>query len=123
MQTFREFIEKKKSTAWKARKSEVLQFWQNLPPHLPISMEPVPENHQGTRFRQDGLRITGSPNFINSIICRLKDIIHFENESTRLDVEYRQIENPNGDSTPGTPEFVFYAHLVKKNEKTPKIKI
>lgn len=125
MLTFREFVEKKGGSAWKAKKSEVLQFWQNLKDNMPIQMEPVPEHHQGTRFRQDGIRITGSPAFINSIISRLKEMIYFENDQHRLDVEYRQIENPAGDDTPGTPEFVFYAHLVKKDPsgKKPKIKV
>jgi hypothetical protein len=125
MMNFREFIETK-SKAWKAKKADVLQFWQNLKPNMPIYMEPVPESHEGTRFRSDGFRITGSPEFINSMLSRFKDIIQMENDLHRLDVEYRQIESPNGDDTPGTQEFVFYCHLVKKDSapvkpKFPKI--
>jgi hypothetical protein len=119
MMNFREFIETK-SKAWKAKKAEVLQFWQNLKPNMPIRMEPVPETHEGTRFRSDGMRITGSPEFINSVMSRIKDIMQMENEYQRLDVEYRQIENPDGDDTPGTQEFVFYCHLVQKNAPAPK---
>jgi hypothetical protein len=114
---FREFVEKK---AWKAKKADVLQFWTNLKPNMPIVMEPVPETHEGTRFRSDGLRITGSPQFINSVISRLKDIIQMESDSVRLDVEYREIENQGGDATPNSKEYVFYAHLVQKDQTPEK---
>lgn len=114
---FKEFVEKK---AWKAKKADVIQFWTNLKPNMPIQMEPVPETHEGTRFRSDGLRITGSPQFINSVISRLKDIIQMESESVRLDVEYREIENQGGDATPNSKEYVFYAHLVKKDQTPEK---
>lgn len=109
---FREFVEKK---AWKAKKADVLQFWKNLRPNMPIQMEPVPETHEGTRFRSDGLRITGSPAFINSVLSRVKDIIQMESDTVRLDVEYREIENQEGDTVPSSKEYVFYAHLVKKD--------
>jgi len=115
--SFREFIEKK---AWKAKKADVVQFWTNLPPNMPIQMEPVPETHQGTRFRNDGIRITGSPVFINSVLSRIKEIAQMETGETRLDVEYREIENSGGLSE---KDYVFYAHLVKKKGKPdlPKI--
>ena len=109
--------------AWKAKKSDVIQHWQSLKANMPIQMEPVPETHEGTRFRSDGLRITGSPGFINSIMSRIKDIVQMESDTIRLDVEYREIENQGGDSN--TKEYVFYAHLVKKEQNpsqfVPKI--
>ena len=113
MRFFKEFIEKK---AWKARKAEVIQFWTNLKANMPIQMEPVPETHEGTRFRSDGIRITGSPQFINSVLSRIKDIIQQETEGIRLDCEYREIENQEGDTTPSSREYVFYMHLVKKDQ-------
>ncbi|GDY06308.1 hypothetical protein LBMAG51_10950 [Phycisphaerae bacterium] len=99
---------------WKAKKAEVLSFWKNLNPSLPIQMKPVSEHHKGTRFRSDGLRITGSAEFINSVICRLKDIASFESGEVRLDVEYRQVE-PKGDELDSN--FVFYVHLVKDQDQ------
>ncbi|RDJ35142.1 MAG: hypothetical protein DWQ19_09920 [Crenarchaeota archaeon] len=116
---FREFFEKK---AWKAKKADVIQFWQNIKPNLPIQMEPVSATHKGTRFRSDGIRITGSPQFINSVLSRIKDIIQLQSGDVRLDVEYREIENKEGDTTPSTQEYVFYVHLVdKNNDFVPKI--
>lgn len=105
---------------WKAKKSEVLQFWQNLKSDLPIHMRPVSEEHRGTRFRKDGIRITGTPTFINSIICRLKDLLPYEGQEHRLDVEYRQVENKTDEPT-NDANFVFYAHLVKNDSQAPKV--
>jgi len=103
---------------WKAKKAEILQFWKNLNPNLPLQMEPVSERHKGTRFRADGIRITGSPQFINSVISRLKDLMQYEGEKFRLDVEYRQIESTaQSDTTPTTPEYVFYVHLVRDEDE------
>ena len=121
--SFKEFIEGAKKP-WKAKKADVIQFWKNLRPNLPLQMTAVSENHKGTRFSADGIRITGNPQFINSVLSRLKDIIQYEGENFRLDVEYREIEAKH-DSTPGSLEYVFYCHLVKDEDqsKPPKIKV
>lgn len=110
--SFREFVDKTKT--WKAKKADVLKFWQGLKPSLPLQMEPVPEHHRGTRFRNDGMRITGSPQFINSIMSRIKDLLQFEGGQYRLDVEYRQIEAPTASQM--NSDYVFYVHLIKKGE-------
>lgn len=110
--SFNEFVSHQ-NKPWKAKKADVLSFWKNLKPNLPVKMEAVAPNHTGTRFRSDGLRITGSPEFINSIISRLKDMIYLENERQRVDVEYRQAEPKPGDLE---KKYVFYMHLVKRND-------
>lgn len=124
MKSFREFVDTRMDGAkpWKAKKAEVLDFWKSLKPNLPLQMDPVSDGHEGTRFRQDGLRVTGSPQFINSVISRLKDMAEFESEFYRLDVEYRQIEDKTVDADQN-PEFVFYVHLVKKDPTPEKIKV
>lgn len=122
MLSFREFVDQQtagESKPWKAKKSDVLNFWRNLKPNMPISMSPVSELHKGTRFRQDGIRITGNPNFINSVLSRIQDIMSFENNGIRLDVEYRQIESTT--DTDQKPEFVFYVHLVHNDESAAQL--
>lgn len=110
---------------WKAKKADVLSHWKNLTPNMPIKMMAVPETHKGTRFRSDGFRVTGSPEFINSILSRVKDMADFESGDNRLDIEYRQI-GANASGSTEAPDYVFYCHLVKKEEKPkkpPKIKV
>ena len=112
MKTFREFLDEK---PWKAKRQDVVNFWQSLRPNLPISPTPVKSGHKGTRFDQDGIRITGGPDFINGVISRLKDFLQYDqNPATKLDVEYRQIETKQGEYK-GNPIYVFYIHVVEKN--------
>lgn len=107
---------------WKAKRAEVIDFWRGLKPNLPISIEPVPEHHTGTKFRFDGIRITGRPQFINSILSRIKDMLEHETPGYKLEVEYRQIENKAG-NTQTSPEYVFYAHLIQNPVKTAQTTI
>jgi hypothetical protein len=106
---------------WKAHKADVIDHWKNLTPNMPIKMEPVSEGHKGSKFRSDGIRVTGSPDFINSVMSRFKDLASYETAGNRLEVEYRQIETKQGENV--APEYVFYCHLVKTEEKPPKVNL
>jgi len=112
MQKFWEYVQRK---PWKAKRADVLKFWQGLTPNQPIQVEPVSKFHHGTKFREDGLRITGSPEFINGVLSRVKDLLQYDaNPATKLDVEYRQIENKSGDLV-GRPIYVAYIHVIQKH--------
>lgn len=120
---FREFIENiyagellefMEIKPWKAKRADVLKFWQGLRPNMPIRPTPVNKQHKGTKFREDGLRITGSPDFINGVLSRLKDLLQYEsNPGTKLEVEYRQIENKEG-VLQGEPIYVCYIHVIDR---------
>lgn len=113
METFKEFLDHK---PWKAKRQDVVSFWQSLKPNMPIKPTPVSRLHKGTRFDQDGIRITGSPDFINGVISRLKDMLQYDaHPGTKLDVEYRQIETKDGE-VKGMPIYVFYIHVLEKTE-------
>lgn len=111
---FKTFLEGKK--AWAASKSEILDFWKNLKPGQ-IVMEPIPANQKGTRMRSDSIRVTGSAQFINSILARITDLINYDNNpGTRLDLEYREIDvkgMPSG-------KFLCYIHLEQDTGKIRK---
>ena len=82
---------------------------------------PVPKEHKGTRFDQDGIRVTGSPDFINGVVSRLKDMLqYYDNPSTKLDVEYRQIETKEGEPSI-RPIYVFYIHVLEHKPENKKI--
>lgn len=116
---FREFIETS-AKPWKAKRADVIDFWQKLKPNLPLQIEPIDPHHRGTRFHEDGLRITGSPEFINSILSRIKDFLQYDVSSgTKLDVEYRQIENKEG-IVFNKPVFVAYVHVMAKGSNFDK---
>lgn len=118
MKSFRDFIEEKQPEVWHASKDEILQLWHNLRP-VPLQMEPVPEHSKGTRLQFDGVRLTGSARFINSILSRLKDLISYEsNPGTRLDIEYRQIETKVQTQE---SKYLFYLHVEQDTKKKNKV--
>jgi hypothetical protein len=114
MITFYEYLERK---PWKAKRADVIRFWQSLTPNQPIVVEPVSKYHKGTKFREDGLRITGTPQFINGVLSRIKDILQYETSpGMKLEIEYRAIENKQGDLI-GKPIYVCYIHVIQKGQE------
>jgi hypothetical protein len=118
---FRDFIEQD-GKPWKANKEDILSLWNSLKPMLPVNPLPISKLHTGTRYDNDGIRITGSANFINSVLSRLKDLMALDHRpGVELDVEYRQIETKLG--TPQDRQvFVCYIHLVEKKPEPVKPK-
>lgn len=112
---FKDYLEStQQAKPWSASKDDVMKMWQNLRP-TPIMMKPVPQNQKGSRFHHDGLRITGSPSFINSVLSRVKEIMAYENSpSVRLDVEYREVKAGSGGSEAG---YVCYIHVEEDLKK------
>lgn len=122
MNTFREFMDAQiqtpqagsvspvqKQQKWKASKEEIMGFWKNLRPDVPIAIKPIDYQHKGSTYGEDGLRLTGSPQFIASVLGRLKEFLNFETPSTKLAISYRQTESPSktamGESK---TSYVFY---------------
>lgn len=118
---FKEFMMNQASAKpWKAKKKETLQMWRSLPNFMPLKMNPVSETHKGSRFGEDGLRITGSPAFIQSVLSRLKDLMEEDKrQGIRLDIEYRAIQSSKQDPY-SNQNYVFYAHLVQDTDKKIK---
>lgn len=61
----------------------------------PLKFEVIPYKHQGTTAGEDGIRIMGSREFIESALIRLgvQDILANENTQTRLQVTYSEAMN------------------------------
>lgn len=70
------------------RKAEALTLWQDLPENqnpLP-HMQPIPYKSSGSRYGACGIRIDGTPEFIDAVLSRLKDLLDGENQLTRLEL-------------------------------------
>ena len=93
---------------WSASKDEILQMWKNLRVDTPIYLTPMKKNKgsDNTSYNQDGIRITGSRQFIGSVLARLKEILRFENPHTKLRLVFRSVDK---DQT-SEPAFVFYVN-------------
>jgi len=68
----------------------MLEHWRGLDPNQKLTPAPVPYKHTGTTYAQDGLRITGAPQWIDAVLSRLQDLLDFENGQTRLQVVYKE---------------------------------
>lgn len=111
---FKKFLENKNENPWKAKKEEILNSWRNIKPSSPIIFDPVPAVHKGTRYDQDGIRITGSQKFIFSVLSRLKDLVQYEKyPELELDVKYQQVKSKYN-VLDTKPSFVCYIYVAQK---------
>ena len=72
------------------KKAQILEHWQGVHSNQKIKISPVPYKHTGTTYHQDGIRLTGSMEFIDSVLSRLKDLLDYENFDTRLQLNYQE---------------------------------
>jgi len=74
------------------QKKQILNHWQALAeiPATGIRPAQVEYKHRGSTYDQDGIRITGTREFIDSVLAVLKPLLRYENGTTRLQVVYKQ---------------------------------
>ena len=68
------------------KKAEALERWKALPEGMnPLAeMVPIPYKAEGSKYGACGIRIDGTPEFIDAVLSRLKPLIDGENSVTRL---------------------------------------
>ena len=75
------------------KKAEMLDHWRNLPDTTPgpvKTMRTVAYKHEGSTYAEDGIRLTGSRQFIDSVLVALKPLLGRENAIERLQVVYKE---------------------------------
>ena len=75
------------------KKAEFLEHWKGLPDTTPgpaLTMQSVPYKHEGSTYAEDGIRITGSRKFIDSVLVTLKPLLARNNAVERLQVVYKE---------------------------------
>jgi len=102
---------------WRAEKKDLISHWMSLPPNLPVGkVRSIPPKYKGPTFTFDGVRITGSSNFINAALSRLKDLLTFESGATSLQALYKQqIDKKTGHPIPES--YVFYTQIKERAKK------
>jgi hypothetical protein len=122
MKSWKEWQDEKPAQAapptkkWKATKAQIMGFWQRTRPDAPITMTPIPYDHKGSTYEKDGIRVTGSKEFITSTIARLKEFLAYENPETKLMLVYRETQpavNPGDHAT-----YVFYLQAKQRGKKS-----
>lgn len=111
--TFKEFLEQNTTNKnWSAKKDDIIKLWRSSNENMPLNISPVPKGHKGKRFDQDGIRITGSAQFINSVLSKLKSFLFYnDHPNLSLDVKYRQV---NKRDISDRSSFVCYINVVQK---------
>lgn len=125
MKTFKEFLNQvphqaQKKKLWSAKKDQIFDIWKTLHPEQPIVMTPMSKG-MGTGKRsygEDGIRITGTWDYILSIIARLKDLMSYENNQQRLRLIFKGID-PSKNPHPNVPVYVFYINLENRGQGKP----
>ena len=76
------------------KKSEALKRWDNLEPNQnPLEvMEPITYKSKGSKFGACGIRIDGSPEFIDAVLSNLKELLDGENNITRLELARNEVK-------------------------------
>lgn len=72
------------------KKAEFLKYWAGITPGQPLTPMAVPYKHSGSTFAEDGIRITGSREYIEQVLSHLKPLLRFENGQTRLQTTFAE---------------------------------
>ncbi len=64
------------------KKEEFLAHWGQLAARQPIRPAPVPYKHTGSTYQEDGIRITGSRAFVDSVLSHLQELLGYEAAGT-----------------------------------------
>ena len=111
---------------WKATKDEIISYWKSLRPDTPLFFNPIEYEHTGSTYGEDGIRITGRPEFIAAVLSRLKEVLNFETPQTKLSLTYRETESPSqSDAGINKTSYVFYVQARERGKgsiKAPKPK-
>ena len=92
------------------RKNEMLSHWNELEKNKPILPFPVPYKHKGSTYDQDGIRITGTKEFIDSVLSNLKMLLAYESNTTRLQVVYQESKDRETGIPTGTYNCYIQVH-------------
>ena len=104
-------------------KKPFLEHWTKLKANQKLSPKPVRYTHEGSTYAEDGIRITGSKAFIDSVLSRLKDLLRFESDTTRLQVVYKRSTDRESGTTISSYNCYVQVHgrggvPAKKKEKS-----
>jgi hypothetical protein len=114
MEGFRNYLSQPQQPAdqkWKLSKPEIISYWKSIRYDLPIVVSPIRAEKKGSTYNDDGIRITGSKQFIDSVLGKLKDLLRYENLQTKLDLVYRQTQYKGTEIPESNQSFAFYVQV------------
>lgn len=103
-------------------KQEAMQHWANMEPDQDIMgvMKPLPYKAKGSTFGADSIRITGSPEFVDAVMSRMKDLLVGEAAMTRLALSRASVEAPDGKEFPNAARDAQSCYIQLHQRGRPK---
>jgi hypothetical protein len=104
-------------------KKPFLKHWAKLRANQKLAPKPVRYTHEGSTYGEDGIRITGSKAFVDSVLSRLKGLLRFESDETRLQVVYKKSTDRESGKTLTSYNCYLQVHArggVKKSDTGKK---
>ena len=102
-------------------KGEALAHWRNLPDQGVTMPHAIPYKHRGTTYGADGIRIEGRREFIDSILAQLKPLLAGENTSSRLALNYQQVEAKDGKPNAFAGQWVCYVKVHERGSEAQMV--
>jgi len=108
------------ATPAKLSKSDALSHWEGLDDTTPLRMSPIEAGQTGSTYAEDTIRLTGSQEFIDGCLSRLKGLLEYENETeSRLEILYTEVtervRNDDGKLVPGELTGTWAAYIKAKS--------
>lgn len=77
-----------------AKKKETLAAWRAMAENQPIvkHVRPVKYKAKGSRYGACGIRIDGTPAFVDAVLSHLKELLVCENGYTRLELARHEVD-------------------------------
>lgn len=77
------------------KKKDALKAWAELAPNQDIvkHFRPIPYRTVGSTYGACGIRIDGSPEFVNAVLSRLQDLLQLESGETRLSLARSEVKS------------------------------
>ena len=92
------------------KKAQILDHWQGIERDQKIDINSVAYKHEGSTYAEDGIRLTGSQSFIDSVLSRLTDLLQYENGNTRLQLNYQESKDRETQTPTGSYNCYIQVH-------------
>lgn len=102
------------------KKQDILDRWDASDPDIPPPLIPIDTDHKGSTYAEDSFRVTGSQEWIDWVLARLKPLLEFDGNGSRLQPMYMQTSKrfmgPEGKIVTGelTGSYAFYFKCVSR---------
>jgi len=92
------------------KKQQTIDHWQGIAKGQEVDITPVAYKHTGSTYDEDGIRITGSKQFIDSVLSNIKGLLDYENDNTRLQLTYQETVDRETQLSTGTFNCYVQVH-------------